>query len=336
MRLSLPLRDRSGMRPDSSPAAVPRFSIVTTIYNDGYLAAGLCEELNRVLSTYLLKDDIAPDVEVLFVNDGSTNDSLDQLKALVRRFRFVRVIDLSRNFGQHVAILCGYREARGQFVARLNVDMQDPPSELPLLLDAIQNEDVDLVVGVQKIRHGRWLDVVTARFFFWFFNLLTGATIPRNTATLRVMNRRFADAFKQVNDKFPFVQGLENWFGFRVKYVPTEHRPRSDDKSSYTLLKRLKLAIDASIAFSDRPLRFTVYLGLFFSILGFSGLVVVTVLRLVTPDIPAGYSSIMAVLLFFAGIQIFVIGLCGLYIGKILAQVQDRPAYLIRERINFD
>jgi glycosyltransferase involved in cell wall biosynthesis len=314
----------------------PTFSIVVTIYNDGYLTEPFCQEFQRVFQQYLGVHEIAEKVELIFVNDGSKDDSLNKLKDMVLRFRFVKVIDLSRNFGQHVAILCGYREASGRYVGRLNVDMQDPPSELPLLLDTIQNEDVDLVVGIQKIRKSGWVDVVTARFFFWFFNLLTGAKIPQNTATLRVMNRRFADAFKQVNDKFPFVQGLENWFGFRVKYIPTEHRRRGDKKSSYTLLKRLKLALDASIAFSDRPLRFTVYLGLMFSALGFTGLVVITVLRLLMPDIPAGYSSIMAVLLFFAGIQILVIGLCGLYIGKILAQVQDRPVYLIRERVNFE
>jgi glycosyltransferase involved in cell wall biosynthesis len=310
-------------------------SFVVPIYNDGYLASGCCEEFQAVFSRYLKRDSIEQDVELIFVNDGSVNASLPMLKDLAQRHAFVKVIDLSRNFGQHIAILCGYHHASGSYVGRINVDMQDPPRELPKLLDAIQQEDIDIAIGLQRQRHSGWLDIVTSRLFFLVFNALIGGSIPPNTATLRIMNRRYVEALKQMNDKFPFLQGLESWIGFKVKYIPTDHQERVDKKSSYTFKKRLRLALNASISFSDRPLKATVYLGLMIALLGFLGLGLIVIRRLMTPDILPGYTSTLAVILFCSGVQILVIGLSGLYIGKILGHVQNRPLFLVRERINF-
>ncbi len=311
------------------------YSFVVTIYNDGYLADAFCRQFQSVFQEYLGSADIQSQVELIFVNDGSTDDSLATLRRLRSTFGFVRIIDLSRNFGQHPAILCGYHTACGRYVGRMNVDMQDPPSEIPKLLRVMDSEDVDLVIGIQQKRHSRWLDIVSARMFFWVFNALTGGRIPQNTAPLRVMNRRVADAFKRVNDKFPFMQGLESWFGFQVRYVPTEHRERADGRSSYTLYKRWKLAVDAAISFSDRPLKATVYLGLLMAALGFCATAFLVVNRVVIGNVVPGWSSTIAILLMCFGIQVGVVGLCGLYLGKILTQVQDRPSYLIREKIGF-
>jgi glycosyltransferase involved in cell wall biosynthesis len=312
-----------------------KYTFVVTIYNDGYLAEAFCRDFLTAFQGHLERTDIRGAVELIFVNDGSTDDSLATLRGLARTLGFVRVIDLSRNFGQHPAILCGYHEASGQYVGRLNVDMQDPPAEIPKLLTVIENEDVDLVIGLQRKRRSHWLDIISARLFFWVFNALTGAKIPQNTTPLRVMNRRVVDAFKRVNDKFPFMQGLESWFGFAVRYVPTEHRERADGRSSYTLYKRWKLAMDAAISFSDRPLKATVSLGLTMAALGFLAICYLIVLRLTHGSVLSGWSSIIATLLLCFGIQVLVVGLCGLYLGKILTQVQDRPPYLIRERIGF-
>ena len=313
----------------------PLYSFVVTIYNDAYLAEAFCVEFRTVFETYLSGRSIKEAVELIFVNDGSADDSWITLRRMASEFDFVKVIDLSKNFGQHTAILCGYHHATGSYVGRLNVDMQDPPSEIPKLLDCIQKEDVDMVVGIQRVRRSKWLDIVTARIFFWLFNALTGSSIPQSTATLRVMNRRIADAFQRVNDKFPFIQGLETWFGFKIKYLETEHVERADGKSSYTAWKRLKLAIDASISFSDRPLKMIVSVGFVISFFGFLGFILIVLRTLINPNMLPGYSSTISVLLFLAGVQILVIGLSGLYIGKILTQVQDRPTYLIREKINF-
>ena len=313
-----------------------KYSFVVPIYNDGYLAEAFCAEFQLVFRDYLGKQEIADEVELIFVNDGSTNDSLERLKQAASKHSFVKVIDLSRNFGQHIAMICGYHHASGRFVGRLNVDMQDPPREIPRLLETIKQGDADIVIGVQRDRQSKWLDRVTSRFFVWFFNFLIGGKVPHSTATLRVMTRQYVDNYKHINDKAPFLQGLETWFGYRVKYVSTDHQQRSDKNSSYTFMKRLKLALNASIAFSDRPLKYVVYLGLVIGLTGFAGLTLIVLRQLFVADLLAGYSSTIAIVLFCSGVQILVIGLSGLYIGKILSQVQGRPLYLVRERVNFD
>ena len=312
-----------------------KYSFVVPIYNDGYLAEAFCIKFQSVFREYLGRQDITGEVELLFVNDGSSNDSFEVLKRNAGDYPFVKVISLSRNFGQHIAIICGYHHASGEIVGRLNVDMQDPPDDVPALLEVIKKGECDIVIGMQKKRHSKWLDVITSRFFVWFFNILIGGYVPNGTATLRVMTKKYADNYKAINEKAPFLQGLEAWFGYRVKYVPTDHHHRFDKKSSYTFMKRLRLALNATIAFSDRPLKCVIYVGLIISTAGFVGFGVIVLRQLFFTDLLAGYSSTMAVILFCSGTQVLVIGLCGLYIGKILAQVQGRPLYLIQEKVNF-
>lgn len=312
-----------------------KYSFVVPIYNDGYLAEAFCAEFQLVFRDYLGKQEIADEVELIFVNDGSRNDSLDLLKRVAAQHPFVKVIDLSRNFGQHVAMICGYKHASGDIVGRLNVDMQDPPSEIPTVLEALRGGDADIVVGLQKERRSKKSDLVTSRLFFLFFNWLVGSDIPQNTATLRVMRRRYVDAITQAGDKAPFLQGLENWVGFKTLYVPTNHQERIDKKSSYTFFKRLALALNAAISFSDRPLKIVVSLGFVVAAVGFAAMAYLVAAKFISPDIRPGFTSTLAVLLFLSGVQISVVGLCGIYIGKVLVHVQNRPLFVVRERVNF-
>jgi glycosyltransferase involved in cell wall biosynthesis len=312
-----------------------KYSFVVPIYNDAYLAADFCQEYQKTFEQYLGVSPIHQQVELIFVNDGSSDNSISVLKKLPAVYSFVKVIDLSRNFGQHIAIACGFREAKGQFVGRMNVDMQDPPGEIPKLLNVIQNEDVDLVVGKYDLRYSSAFNRYTARIFFLFFNWLTGQNTPQNSAPLRIMNRTFLDAYNQLNEKSRFPQGLENWLGFKHKYIRTAHQPRIDNRSSYNFKKRLKLAFEGAISFSDRPLRIMVYTGFIITAIGFGFVILVIIQKFIYNSIIPGYTSIISIVTFLAGLQILVIGITGLYIGKILLEVQNRPVYLIREKINF-
>ncbi len=313
-----------------------KYSFVVPIYNDGYLARNFCLAYQKTFQNYLQRNDIQDKVELIFVNDGSTNNSLAEISDLVNEFPFLKVIDLSRNFGQHIAIACGYKEAAGEYVGRLNVDMQDPPEEIPTLLKVIENEDIDLVIGIHPTeRHSKRMDKWTAQIFFRFFNWLTGLKTPQNTATLRVMNRNFLDNYNKLEEKSRLPQGLESWIGFKQKYVETKHQARIDNKSSYTLKKRLKLALDSAISFSDRPLKIMVYFGFIIAILGFIFAIIILVNKFFLGNIVPGYTSLMAAIILFSGLQIAVIGVVGLYLGKILAEVQNRPLYIIRKKINF-
>lgn len=316
--------------------ATIEYSFVVAIHNDGYLADDFCRSFRQTFERYLNTAELKGRVELIFVNDGSSDASLERLRSLPSAYPFVRVIDLSRSFGQHLAIACGFREARGRFVGRLNVDLQDPPEEIPKLLDILKTEDVDLIVGRYDVRHSSLANKLSAYFFFAFFNWLTGQKTPQNTSPLRVMNRRFIDVYNELHEKTRFPQGLENWLGFRHKYVPVVHQPRRDRRSAYNFPRRLRLALEGVIAFSDRPLKLMVAAGVAIMALGLLLATTVVYRKLFFGTILTGYTSLLSAITVFSGLQVLVMGVTGLYVGKILQEVQDRPAYIIREKINFD
>ena len=161
-----------------------KYSLVVPIYNDAYLATDFCRETHRVMATFLAGQELGEVFELVFVNDGSKGDSLDKLRALLPQWPFVQVIDLSRNFGQHAAIACGLAAARGEVVLRMNVDMQDPPSEIPKLLKEMEAGDFDLVVGQYATRQSPPINRLTAWLYFKLFKALTGFQTPQNTAPL--------------------------------------------------------------------------------------------------------------------------------------------------------
>jgi glycosyltransferase involved in cell wall biosynthesis len=313
-----------------------RYSFVVPIYNDAYLAEEFCQNYLRAFQQYLGTLDIAPKVELIFVNDGSLDDSAETLGQLPTRFRFVRVINLSRNFGQHIALSCGYRYARGHFVGMLNVDGQDPPDQIAVLLRRIENSDFDIVFGVRRRRSGSAADSLTSRFFGVVLNKLTGYEVPLNTATLRVMNRRFVDAYNSLSEVSRYLPGLESWLGFKRAYVEVTHQERRRGKSSYNFSRRLAMAADAIISFSDLPLKLTVLVGFMVVFVSFLLGTALVVQRLFYANVQLGYTSTVCVIVFLGGVQLMVIGMASLYIGRILQEVQRRPLYLIRDTVNVD
>jgi len=311
-----------------------KYSFVVPIYNDGYLAEAFCAEFQEVFREYLGQNDIGGEVELIFVNDGSSDDSSDRLERSVVGFPFARIINLSRNFGQHVALSCGYRHARGEFVGMLNADMQEHPNQIPLLLNAIRSGDADIVLGLRRQRCGGKWDAFTSRLFALCLNKLTGYDTPINAATLRVMNRQFVDAYNSLSESSRYQPGLEDWLGFRKNYVEIEHRARLQGKSSYTFFKRLKIASEAIISFSDLPLRITVLTGFGVVAVSFILSLGLAAQRLFFADMQLGYTSTICVIVFLSGVQLLVVGLASLYIGRILREVQRRPLYVIKSTVN--
>ena len=314
----------------------PTYSFVVPIYNDAYLAEDFCQEYEKVFRDFLGTADLAPQVELIFVNDGSHDDSAATLAHVAARRAFVRVINFSRNFGQHIALSCGYRYARGNYVGMLNVDLQEHPDQIPLLLKKIESGDCDIVFGLRRRRAGPAGDNFTSRLFGFFLNKLTGYEVPLNVATLRVMNRRFVDAYNSLSESSRYLPGLESWLGFQRAYVDITHQERKRGRSSYNFTRRLFMATDAVISFSDLPLKITVLFG--FAVVAASVLLagVLTVQKLFFRDILLGYTSTVCLIVFLGGAQLSVTGLASLYLGRVLREVQRRPLYVIRSTINVD
>ena len=313
-----------------------KYSFVVPIYNDGYLAEEFCRDYLEAFQQFLGIRQIEDAVELIFVNDGSMDDSARLLAALPAQFPFVRVINLSRNFGQHVALSCGYRYARGQFVGMLNVDAQEPPDQIPALLRYIETSNCDIVFGMRRRRAGPALDRITSRWFGTVLNKLTGYDVPLNVATLRVMNRRFVDAYNSLSERSRYLPGLESWLGFRRGYVEVLHQERRRGKSSYNFWRRLTMATEAIISFSDLPLRLTAFLGFVVVIVSFLLALALVLQRFFFENVQLGYTSTVCLIVFLAGVQLTVIGMASIYIGRILREIQHRPLYLVRDTVNMD
>jgi dolichol-phosphate mannosyltransferase len=311
------------------------YSFIVPIYNDGYLAESFCLEFEKVFIKYLKKDFIHENVELIFVNDGSKNNSIEQLIALLEKYKFVKVIDFSKNFGHHIALSCGYQYSKGEFVGMLNVDMQEPPSEIPKLLDFIKEKNFDIVYGLSESRKTTFINRITSKLFSFVLNWLTKSNMPSNVTTLRVMNRKFVNTYNSLTEKSRYIPGLETWIGFKHGYLPIVHKEREVGESAYNFSKRLKMAMEAIISFSDYPLRLMVGFGFIISIIGFLAILLLIFSKLFFVIYQPGFTSTISLIIFLGGIQIMAIGLASLYIGRILREVQNRPLFIINEKYNF-
>ncbi len=305
-------------------------SLVVPIYNDGYLAEAFCAEVAQAVIPRLP----GGGGEVIFVNDGSRNEQTQRdLATVAARYPWVRVIELSRNFGQHVAVCCGYRHASGRYVVMLNVDMQDPPAQIPKFIERLETDGADIALGLRQDRQDPFFVKLASTIFNFLLNFLTGSHVPLNSASLRVMNRKFLNAFLEFNERNPYIPGLENWLGFSRIYVTIPHQARAQGKSSYTWRSRLRLAYNSIVSFSDYPLKMMTVAGMVTVALGlFWGAYAIWV-RFTNPTAQLGFASLLSAIIVFGGLNLAAMGVSSLYIGRILMEVQRRPSYIIRSMI---
>jgi glycosyltransferase involved in cell wall biosynthesis len=314
---------------------MPTYSIVVPIYRDGELAADLCQALQAEFSVVTGADRFSKEMEVIFVNDGSPNDSQRHLEELAARHSWVRVMELSRNFGQHVAISCGYQFASGRYIAMMDVDMQDPVDQLVPLFAALEQDRADIVIGQRTESVRGWREQMSSRIFHSLLNWLTGAQTPANLSTMRAVNRRFLNAYNQLTEKTPFIPGLQNWLGFRRLYLPIRHQERRKGKSSYTFFKRLRLATESIVSFSDLPLRIAAGAGTGIALIGLLMAAVLIAARLLYGTVAPGFAATMVVVIVLGGLNLIFMGLIGIYVGRILQEVQGRPRFVLKSSIGF-
>jgi glycosyltransferase involved in cell wall biosynthesis len=313
----------------------PRYSFVVPVFRDAGLARDFCQQFKAAFSCFLQTEELNRFVEVLFVCDGGARDDFSTVDLLRADYPFVRCFELSRNFGQHVAICCGYAHARGDIVGMLNVDQQDPPEELITLIRYAEANDCDIVHGTSDSRYASLGNRITSSLFNLLLNKLTGYNLPLNTCTARVLKRPVVDVFNGLAERQRYIPGLESWMGFRHAYVPIRTQMRSVGRSSYNFRRRLSLALEAVISFSDIPLRVGVVLGALFALGGLVMGVALIVQKIWFLNLAPGYTSTVVLLVFFGGMQLLFAGLMSLYIGRILTEVQRRPLYIVRRSSDY-
>lgn len=314
-------RPSGSSHPGLDEAGRPELSVVIPVYQ----SKGTLEELLlRVVKSCQVND---IDVEILMVEDCGRDESWDVIEALAADQPMLRGIRLSRNFGQHAATICGVAAARGHWIATIDDDLEQPPEKLPELLEKAK-EGYDLVYGVYPERtHAAWRNITShlARVLF----KLAIPTLNDTYTSMRVIRGDLARELKRFDSPFPFIDGYLSWLTNRCAYVEVSHQPRPAGKSNYTFNKLFTHTLNIFVTFSDAPLKLASNVGLFFSLIGFSALVVILIGRLVGTITAVGYASVMATILAVGGVQLFVLGIFGEYIGRINFKISRKPLYLV-------
>lgn len=301
-------------------------SIVIPVHNEAANVGPLAARLRAVLAA------LPYSAEVLFVNDGSTDDTLARLRALADDWPAVRVIDLSRNFGKEAALTCGLWEARGRAVITMDGDLQHPPETIPDLVARWQ-QGFEMVFAQRRDRADQDLaSRLLARAFYWLFDRLSEVRLPRDAGDFRLFDRKVVDALNALPERNRFMKGLYAWIGFRTAAVPFVCAERAAGRSKWGRLKQLRFALAALTAFSNLPLRVFGAAGVVVSAIAFLYIAVRLVRVLIYGiDVP-GYESILAAVLFLGGVQLICLGVIGDYLGRVFNETKRRPLFVVRER----
>ncbi len=309
---------------DEETAGEMKLSIVTTMY----YSAPYVEDFYRKVSAEASK--ITDRYEIIFVNDGSPDDSLAKAVQLHNRDSRVKVIDLSRNFGHHKAAITGLEHARGDVVLFMDCDLEVPPEVLSPMYQELLHSDADTVFGVQKTRKGKLFERISGAAFYWLFNRLSSYPVHPNLAGIRLMRRPYLDGLLMHKESTVFLAGLCAITGF--KQVPVFVEKSHKGHSTYNLSRKIDLLITAVTSFSDKPLTGVFYLGMAITLLSMIGAFLLLLGHQLAAVRVAGWHLALLSIWFLGGIILACIGIVGIYVGKILMETKRRP-YTVIARI---
>ena len=278
-----------------------------------------------------------PDVEseLVYVDDGSADATLDILRSVQEADERVRVVALSRNFGHQVALTAGLEHAGGDVVAVIDADLQDPPEAIADMVDRWRG-GVDVAYGVRSTRRGESASKrALSRAYYRLMNRLSEVPVPLDTGDFRLMDRKVVDALLTMPEQSRYLRGMVAWTGFRQEPVYFERAPRLAGRTKYSLGRMVRLATDGILSFSVIPLRLATYLGFAASALALIGIVYALVLRLLTDVWVTGWTLLFIAMLFLGGVQLLVLGVIGEYLGRAYGELKRRPLYFVKEKLGF-
>lgn len=299
-------------------------SYIFPIYNE----SGNIDVLYKTMDGLLAKKP-AYAYELIFINDGSRDDSLEKLVALQKKDNRIAVINFSRNFGHQLAVTAGLDYASGDAIIIMDSDMQDPP-KVSFELIKKWEEGFDVVYAQRRTRKDGFFKKLTASLFYRVLQKLADIDIPRNTGDFRLMDRKVVNELNKFRERSRFLRGLVSYVGFKQTAVLFDRDKRHAGKTGYPLKKMLKFATDGILSFSSTPLKFISQFGLFISSLSFLGIIYALLSKFLHPatTVP-GWTFIVIAILFMGGIQLMMLGVLGSYIGRIYSESQNRPLYII-------
>lgn len=272
------------------------------------------------------------DVTLLLVNDGSKDNTLAIMRELAEKDSRVRYISFSRNFGKEAAMYAGFCNAKGDYVAVMDADMQDPPSLLPQMLEILETQDYDSVATRRVTREGEPpIRSFFARMFYRIINRISDADIVDGARDFRLMKREMVDAIVAMCEYNRFSKGIFGWIGFKTKWLPYKNVERVAGETKWSFWSLFKYSIDGIVNFSQAPLSIASMMGLLLTIVSFFAIAFIVVRRLVFGDPVAGWASMACIILFMGGLQLLCMGIMGQYLAKTYLEVKHRPHYIIAE-----
>jgi putative glycosyltransferase len=301
-----------------------KLTIVATLYQS---SPYITEFHQR--SSAIAKQFVGEDYEIVLVNDGSPDNSLDLAVQLTESDSHVVVVDLSRNFGHHKAMMTGLAHAKGERVFLIDSDLEEEPECLIAFAEQMQSEHCDVVYGVQEKRKGGWFERCSGQWFYRLFKALTGLALPENIVTARLMTRRYVDALLRHEEREVFMAGLWHITGFDQR--PQVVKKHSTSETTYTFRKKMSLLVNSVTSFSNAPLVGIFYIGVLISLIAviYIGYLSIQWMFLAKPL--SGWTSVMASIWLLGGLIISFIGVVGVYLSKIFSETKQRPYTIVRQ-----
>ena len=299
-------------------------SIIVPAYNEEQSVPLFYEELNKVMKLNDL------DYELILVNDGSTDNTLQVIKNLSNFHSNVFYISFSRNFGKEAAMLAGFKNSHGDYIAIMDADLQDPPSLLPEMIRYLESGEYDSVATRRLNREGE--PVIRSWFaqkFYKLINRISDSDIVDGARDFRLMKKEMVDAILSMNEYNRFSKGIFGWIGFRTKWLPYKNVERVVGETKWSFWKLFKYALDGIISFSQTPLSVASWMGVVMTFLSFIAILFIVIRKLLFGDPITGWASTICIIIFIGGLQLMILGIIGQYLAKTYLETKGRPHYII-------
>jgi dolichol-phosphate mannosyltransferase len=306
-------------------------SVIVPCYNEEQVINETYKQLTEQIKV------VGKPYEIIFINDGSKDSTLDIIKQIANEDNSVKIIDFSRNFGHQCAVSAGLKYCSGEIAAIIDADLQDPPAVILEMIKIMETEQANVVYGVRKHREGEsWFKLATAKWFYRTLNALSEVKFPLDTGDFRILDRKVIDQFNGLKEKNKYIRGLISWMGFKQAPCYYNREKRFAGETKYPLRKMLKFAMIGLFYFSKKPLQLATSLGMIcvgLGLLYFLWMIIAVIFSLIH-TVP-GWLSIIGIIIFFGGVQLLTIGVLGRYIGNIFDETKERPEFIINEIFNF-
>lgn len=307
-------------------------SVIVPCYNEEEVVD---ETYNRIKS--VLESNNYKNYELLFIDDGSKDKTLEILKNISQNDKNTKIISFSRNFGHQAAVTSGIKNCTGDIALIIDADLQDPPEIFPDMIKKYLEEKCNVVYGVRLTREGEtFFKKLTAKMYYRLINFLSDVDLPKDTGDFRLIDKTIIDEFKNLKEKNKYVRGLISWIGFKQCPIYYHRKSRFKGETKYPLIKMLKFAFTSLLYFTKKPLKLAMTTGFISVFIGLclSVYIIFAKLSQLIYTVP-GWASSLVIVIFFGGIQLLSIGVLGEYIGSIFDEVKDRPEYIIAQKVNF-